>query len=92
MSKYWINLFPLKVEWDNLNLYKYSVSLHSFGEKIKVLNRLRFTLVSETKSPAFYHQTPEGAIFYTFNSLKGDIVKLSEEKVYHLPFEGTPCE
>ena len=88
MSKYWTNLFPLKAEWDNLNLYKYSVPVPDSVGKLKILNRLRYALSNEISSPVFYEITPNGANFYSFKLLEKENVKLSEEEIYYLSFEG----
>ena len=92
MERFYLNLFPLKINWQNLNFYRYSVKIPPLAGKVKILNRLRYALSAKLGSPVFYKRTQEGGVFYTFKPPTEDKreipIPLSENEGYLLTYEG----
>jgi len=88
MNPNWLNLFPFKVEWNNLKFFKYSVSIPNFDERRKALNRLRYRIFYKNSAPVFYKETEGEVYFYSFKPLEVRTFKLSEKENYQLSLIG----
>ena len=84
------NLFPVSVDWENLQFHLYEVKgIPPTEGRKSILNRLRYRLTSLLGSPTFYTTEGKNFFFYTFKGNEKQIeIYLGEEEVFLFTYKG----